>query len=103
MVTINVDEDITKVDSFVRERSYTFPVLLGKKVMDSQPGSWGIPQMLARPRGRYPGFAKTHLQHIATAAASRSVGWSSSVGEACYAFYTLCTRSEPPSRRAWSS
>lgn len=46
VVTINVDEDITKVDSFIKERSYTFPVLLGKKVIDSQPGSWGIPQML---------------------------------------------------------
>jgi hypothetical protein len=37
---------------------------------------WGIPEMLACARGRYPGFAKTHLQHLATAAASRSVGRS---------------------------
>ena len=43
VITLNVDEDVSLVEPFLRENQYTFPVLLAKPFVDGFAGPIGIP------------------------------------------------------------
>jgi thiol-disulfide isomerase/thioredoxin len=54
VISFNIDDEIGKVEPFIRQQGYTFPVLLARSYVDDLLGSVGIPQVwIVDARGKW--------------------------------------------------